>query len=141
MVVLTNEVHADPVPSVHLLLDVPADEDVLGLSDGVERGADGKRGAAVWCHQVRVAGGAVHGCHVLRHPILEINVAKLFGVVAVADGVLTAPTVLGWTTWGGHGCKSESEKPVLVQVLEEREEKQRRETVNGEDEELLLERG
>lgn len=43
MVVLTNEVHADPVPSVHLLLDVPADEDVLGLTDGIERGADGER--------------------------------------------------------------------------------------------------
>lgn len=43
MAVLTDEVHADPVPSVHLLLDVPADEDVLGLTDGIERGADGER--------------------------------------------------------------------------------------------------
>lgn len=43
MAVLTDEVHADPVPSVHLLLDVPADEHVLGLADGVVGGADGQR--------------------------------------------------------------------------------------------------
>lgn len=47
MAVLTDEVHADPVPGIHLLLDVPPEHDVLRLADGVEGAADGQCGAAV----------------------------------------------------------------------------------------------
>lgn len=55
---LTDEVHADPVPRVHLLLDVPADDHVLGLANSVARRADHERGSALGGHQVRVAGGS-----------------------------------------------------------------------------------
>lgn len=53
----TYKVHADPIPGVHILLDVPADEYVLGLADGVVRGADSQLGAAVIGDQACGAAG------------------------------------------------------------------------------------
>lgn len=91
----TNEVHPDPVPSVHLLLDVPAEGDVLRLANGVLGGADSQRGAAVRRHQVSVAGGARQACQVLGNAILEVHIGELLRVEAVSDRVLGTPAALG----------------------------------------------
>lgn len=46
-VLLTDEIHADPVSSVHFLLYVPVDHQVLRMPYGVVGAADHERGAAV----------------------------------------------------------------------------------------------
>ena len=101
---LTYQVHANPVPGVHFLLDVPADGDVLGLADGIVGGAGSECGAAVGGNQVCVTGGARRGHQVFWNAVLEVEVLELFGVVAVSDWVLAAPAVLRDARWGGHGC-------------------------------------
>lgn len=62
---LTNQIHANPVSSVHVLLDVPDDVNVLQLADRVMGGASGESGATVRRHQVCVAGRARRSAHFL----------------------------------------------------------------------------
>lgn len=44
---LTDEIHADPVSSIHFFLYVPVDHQVLRVPYGVIAAADHERGAAV----------------------------------------------------------------------------------------------
>lgn len=46
-VLLTDEIHADPVPSIHFFLYIPVDHQVLRVPYGVIAAADQERGAAV----------------------------------------------------------------------------------------------
>lgn len=89
---LTDEVHANPVAGIHLLLDVPAEHDVLRLADGADAAADREGGAAVAGHQVGVAGGARQGGPASA---AGLAVVVLLGVVAVPRRLLAAPPVLG----------------------------------------------
>lgn len=102
---LTDEIHADPVSSIHFLLYVPVDHQVLRVPYGVVGAADHERGAAVWGDQVGVTGGAGDGDGAMG-AIPDGHAVELAGVVAVAERLLTAATVLGVSRWGRHGSQA-----------------------------------
>lgn len=113
--VLTNKVHSDPVASIHLLLDVPRDHQVLGLADGVAGGADGEGGAGVWGDQIGVAGGARQTQH--EGLLVQAVDSVRLRAVAVTGRVLTALARLAAAGRRGHG--RQAQEPILVQVLQD----------------------
>lgn len=99
---LTDEVHANPVPSVHFLLDVPVDHQVLWVPYGVVGTADHECGAAVRGDQVGVAGGAGDG-HGTVGASPDGYTVVLAWVVAVAERLLAPASILGVSRWRCHG--------------------------------------
>lgn len=74
---LTDVVEADPVGGVHLLLDVPGDDEVGGAAQGELVGGGGEGGAAVGGDQVGVAVGPreaqrLGGAAALRRQALQV---------------------------------------------------------------------
>lgn len=101
-VLLTDEVHANPVPSVHFLLYVPVDHQVLRVPYVVVGAADHECRAAVWGDQVSVAGGAGDGDSAMGAGP-NGHAVELARVVAVAEGLLAPASVLGVSGWRCHG--------------------------------------
>lgn len=107
-------IHADPVSSIHLLLDVPCDHQVLRLADGIVGGADGEGGASVRRDQISVAGGAGQPQH--EGFLVQTVDGEALRAVAVTNRVLTALAVLAAAGRGRHG--RQAQEPILVQVLQ-----------------------
>lgn len=101
-VLLTDEVHADPVPSIHFLLDVPVDHQVLRVPYGVVGTADHECGAAVRGDQVGVAGGAGDGDGTMGASP-DGHTVVLAWIVAVAERLLAPASILGVSRWRCHG--------------------------------------
>lgn len=99
---LTDEVHANPVPCVHLLLDVPVDHQVLRVPYGIVGAADHERGAAVRGDQICVTGGAGNSDAIMR-ATPDVHVVELVRIVAVAEWLLASAPALGISRWRRHG--------------------------------------
>lgn len=114
LISLTNEIHSDPVSSIHFLLDVPRDHQVFGLADGVVGGADGEGGASVRRHQIGVAGRPRQPQH--EGLLVQTIHSVALWAVAVTNRILTALAGLAAAGRGGHG--RQAQEPILVQVLQ-----------------------
>lgn len=66
---LTYVIKSNPIAGIHLLFNVPEDNEVLGLPQCVLVHAGSQAGAALRSHQVRVTVGPLEG-HVLWHGAL-----------------------------------------------------------------------
>lgn len=87
---LTYMIKSNPIAGVHLLLNVPEDNEVLGLPQCVLVHAGSQAGAALGSHQVSVAVGSLQG-HVLGHGALRGEALQVLGAQCVPHLGISTP--------------------------------------------------
>lgn len=99
---LTYVIKSNPVTGVHLLFNVPEDDEVLGLPQRVLVHAGSQAGTALGGHQVRVTVGPLQG-HVLWHGALGGEALEVLGAQCVPHlGISTPHEEQVFPGWAGH---------------------------------------